>query len=794
LLLFRLQKELDMPLQELITGPNPAREDVQQTAFSYDVLGRYVCNNWQEVTAAQGPGGYPFDVVVIGAGMYGAYCAEKLYRSGALSALRILILDAGAFLLPSHIQNLPQQLGGNVGGPKYLRARDDTSGTQNVIWGMPWISNERFPGLAYCIGGRSLFWGGWSPPLTTDDLSNWPSNLNTYLTSAAGYRYTATEIGTATTTDFITKTPLFNALLSGIQSALPLDGITEVSEAPLAVEGAPPQSGLFAFDKFSSAPFIMDALRQDVSVNSGYGDLSRRIFLVPRVQVHRLNVTGNAVTSIDLSVEGARQTLPVAAGTSIILANGTVEATRLALESLGVGSLQFGSPRVGNLMAHLRSNITVRIKRSAFGLGAPVDLETVALLVRGSALGRRFHHQVTAAAVMGANPETNMWSMVPDIDVIGSLLANQDPNWVSITFRGIGEMEDQRIVGNINPAMSWIDLSPETDQWGMRRAYVNLVATQNDRKLWAAMDKSAFDLALKLAKSPANIEYWNPPANQWQSAQPQPDSAGRGFWQDSLGTTHHEAGTLFMGAPGASITDGNGKLHGKANAYVAGPAVFPTLGSANPSLTALSLSRRTAQAIVSAATPGPTSGFTALSLVPADWQMVKLPNSPAAMIHYGTVMETEGWYGLYWYLKDQFANFLLSLDWRISRREENSGVYIRIPAPTATNALQEADSKGHEVQIDQRGYDSVTNTEGHPLKVTGAIYDLQAPSASTAVQIGAWNSYMIEANGPSIRVTLNGQLVNDYLSSRQQSGYIALQAHDFLSRTQFRNLQVKKLP
>jgi Domain of Unknown Function (DUF1080) len=53
---------------------------------------------------------------------------------------------------------------------------------------------------------------------------------------------------------------------------------------------------------------------------------------------------------------------------------------------------------------------------------------------------------------------------------------------------------------------------------------------------------------------------------------------------------------------------------------------------------------------------------------------------------------------------------------------------------------------------------------------------------------------VIEANGPRIRVTLNGQLVNDYQSPREQTGNIALQAHDFLSRTQFRNLYVKKLP
>ena len=783
-----------MPLNELTITTNPARDDVQQTDFGYDVVPRYVCNNWQEIAAAQGPGAYPFDAVIIGAGMFGGYCAEKLYRRGSGGALRILLLDAGAFLIPSHIQNLPQQLGGKVGGANYLRTRDDVSGAQNVVWGMPWISNEPFPGLAYCIGGRSLFWGGWSPPLTAADLANWPSDVATYLTGDSGYASTATEIGTALTTDFIKQTSLFDALLNGIKGALPLSGIIEAGEAPLAVVGSAPRSGLFAFDKFSSAPFIMDAIRNDVAVNgSSGGDARRRLFLVPRSQVHRLNMSGNAVTSIDMSVDGVRQQLALAPGCAIIVANGTIEATRLALESLAVGSQQFGSRRVGNLMAHLRSNITVRIKRAALGLGPPADLETVALIARGTAIGRRFHHQITAADVAGPNPEATMWSMVPDIDVIDSLLANEDPNWVSITLRGIGEMEDQRVVGNIDPARSWVDLSPETDQWGMRRAYVNLVPTPNDRQLWAAMDRSAFDLAFALAgKKAANIEYWN--GQGWQLARPQPDASGRGFWQDKLGTTHHEAGTLFMGAPGASITDTNGKFHGKDNVYVAGPAVFPTLGSANPSLTALSLARRTTNAIVAATAGNPGAGYAPLSLSPADWQMVKLPNSPATMIHYGSVLETSGWYGLYWYTKEPFSNFVLSIDWRISRREENSGVYIRVPAPGVANPLQAADSQGHEIQIDQRGFDSVTGTEGHPLKVTGAIYDLQPPFASTQVPIGTWNTFIIEANGPRIRVTLNGQLVNDYQSPREQSGYLALQAHDFLSRTQFRNVFVKKLP
>src|SRR6266851_9074778 len=134
-------------------------------------------------------------------------------------------LRAAALTPPIHIQNLPQQLGGKVGGPNYLRMRDDASGAQNVIWGMPWTSNEPFPGLAYCIGGRSLFWGGWSPPLTDPDFANWPNDVVAFLKSATGYTYTANEIGTSTTTDFITKTALFTALLNAINGAIPLDGM-----------------------------------------------------------------------------------------------------------------------------------------------------------------------------------------------------------------------------------------------------------------------------------------------------------------------------------------------------------------------------------------------------------------------------------------------------------------------------------------------------------------------------------------------------------------------------------------
>lgn len=95
-------------------------------------------------------------------------------------------------------------------------------------------------------------------------------------------------------------------------------------------------------------------------------------------------------------------------------------------------------------------------------------------------------------------------------------------------------MEDDRTIPP-RTDRSWIDLSNETDEWGMRRAYVNLVATKNDRDLWADMDEASFALAAQLAGSPADIEYWNKPANQWQAQRPQPGADGRGFWQDAFG-------------------------------------------------------------------------------------------------------------------------------------------------------------------------------------------------------------------------------------------------------------------
>jgi Domain of Unknown Function (DUF1080)/GMC oxidoreductase len=254
------------------------------------------------------------------------------------------------------------------------------------------------------------------------------------------------------------------------------------------------------------------------------------------------------------------------------------------------------------------------------------------------------------------------------------------------------------------------------------------------------------------------------------------------------GSTHNEAGTLFAGAPGASITDSNGKFHDVTNVYVAGPAVFLSLGSTNPSLTALSLSRRTATAIVAAAVnapPGP--GFVPLPMNPADWQLVAQSGDTPQMLHAGGALETAGGYGLYFYTKEQFADFKLWLEWRQAHTGDDSGVFIRTPGPGIADALQQAGDLGHEIQVDDVGA-----PDGTAIHRTGAIYALRGPTSFPVKPVGEWNTFLIEANGPHITVTLNGIMVNSYVSSREQFGYLALQIRDFPSRVQFRNMQVKR--
>lgn len=840
----------------------------QTTDFTKDVLGRYICNGIDEAIHStdkngQRPDGSPqsdarpFDVIVVGGGSFGPAFAQHLFAQDPTHSHRILVLDAGSLVLTEHVQNYPP-IGLNVPGP----TPTDPFVLRNEVWGLPWRSNVPggFVGLAYCLGGRSVYFGGWSPQLldTATDTempqTRWPvgvvNDLNTrYFAEAAG------QIGTDEANDFVNG-PMHDALrkqlFDGINankvqdaikpSKLPLNlkvppGTPAAKkeqfklEAPLAVQSRI-DSGLFPFNKFSAAPLLIKAARvasTESTQGTGYpDDVKKHFMVVPHCRVIRLatNVQNGVgrVTGIEVeaytpvcgdgsNAQKQRMTLPVPDNGKVIIALGTIESTRLALLSFA-GITNYG--QIGkNLMAHLRSNLTIRIPRTSLSSLDPAvkALQASALFVKGRhsfADGSKgyFHLQITAAGLAqpGADSEAELFKKIPDLDSLSAMQHATDTT-VVITIRGIGETQAQNPGNNIS-------LTGETDEVGMQRAFVTYNLGAKDQELWDAMDKASDDVAKVFAGGNGFVVFT---ASGPQTVPASADlkqlvpytSTAQGGRRDGMGTTHHEAGPLWMGDdPNTSVTDTNARFHCVENAYVAGPALLPTVGSPNPMLTGVALARRLAdQLTVAPFTPDP--GFTML-FDGADltkWRMSTIRNQPNN--NSGTFLVVDrsleslpgNDLGMLWHIDPTPPNFVLKLEWLRWRDDDNSGVFLRFPDPDSknyNNTAYVAINFGFEVQIDQLARD-----DGAAIHKTGAIYGFAGPTDPNNLPVkplGEWNEFEIHAQGQHYTVFLNGSKVTEYDNPDSARGlpsapgapsFLGLQTHT--GRVAFRKIQIKAL-
>src|SRR6185369_46960 len=437
----------------------------QDTSFTFDIPGRYICNTLDEALDSTNPGladqadARPFDFIVIGGGSFGAALTARLFNLDRTHSHRILVLEAGPLALQEHVQNLPPDLS------------PPGKGAPGTVWGQPWLSdspasfNQNFPGLAFCVGGRSVFWGGWSPYLIDSEVADpsWPANVRKDLMTPVlppgnpkeSYLDTAArQIGTDTTNDFVFG-PLHEAMRSQLFTGLKArpggvgDVLTgnrgalnrkEELEAPLAVSSSSPRPGFFSLNKFSGVQLLFRALRVAQSEAEAAAPRSsttevqntkKRLMLVDNCYVTRLERTGSRVSRIVVQSQGAERRIDVPAGGKVFLALGTIENTRLALNTVP------GNPRIGrNLMAHLRSNLTIRVPRTAFGDALdpskepdPVkkqllqELQISALFVKGihthgDGTKGHYHVQITASGVgeLGMNSEAELFKKIPNID------------------------------------------------------------------------------------------------------------------------------------------------------------------------------------------------------------------------------------------------------------------------------------------------------------------------------------------------------------------------------------------
>jgi choline dehydrogenase-like flavoprotein len=806
------------------------------TSFTKDEQGRYLCNDFSETEAWRREGGRPFDIIIVGGGMFGAAIAEHLWfrQRQAGGGLRTLVVEAGLFTLPEHVQNTgilglsdpsnPFSLDLNAKQPEPPR---------NEVWGVPWISGIPFKGLAYTVGGRSLYWGGWSPRLLGEEMATWPATTVADLNSRY-FDESSRQIGVDETNDFIfgelhhvLRRQLFDAV-GTIKDVMPLpalppspllkpgadplellgltspDGLSPADlldmlklEAPLAVQARPPHAGFFPLNKFSTVPLMMKAAR--IASTGGVSDGKKDFMLLPDTHVLTLSKERTAAGTWRITgVDTSRGRIDLASGGIVVIALGTIESARIALASFEGSGLPT-LPLIGkNLIAHLRSNLVIRVPRSAIPGLSPTtnELQTAALFVKGRAtrangeLLGRFHLQIAASGGGGTvGGEDELYRKVPDIDFYDQLRSSTDTH-VAIAIRGLGEMEPADPNDFLAHA-SRVDLDARTDEYSVRRASVTLAQTLRDGDLWTAMD----DAMVKVAAVFAPGQTISPPAH------------------DGLGTTHHEAGTLRMDPdPTRGVTDADGRFHYTENLYAAGPALFPSIGSPNPMLTGIALSRRTGDLIMApaplAGDPGFEVHFDGTSL--GNWTMSTISNQPGRddpgdfRVRRGLLESRTGTdLGLLWLKQPTPERYVLRLQWMMTAPDDNSGVYFGFPDPRNEgydNTAYVGVNFGFEVQIDE-----FARPDNAPIHRTGAIYGFKGPDLPPATHpVGEWNDYEITIDGPDITVSLNSQMVNQFHftgdpqsprrgqpSTPQDPRFLGLQTHT--GRLFFRRIQWRAL-
>lgn len=132
----------------------------------------------------------------------------------------------------------------------------------------------------------------------------------------------------------------------------------------------------------------------------------------------------------------------------------------------------------------------------------------------------------------------------------------------------------------------------------------------------------------------------------------------------------------------------------------------------------------------------------------------------------------------------ELANFILHVEWRFRKVEGetkyNSGVFVRTTADGNTAWYQAqvgAPSNG--------GYFFYVDTTGKRTTLTSEM------TSNPVKDAGEWNTYEISAEGPRVRLMVNGVETSHFDCDRLK-GYAGLEAEYY--HIEFRNIRLRELP
>lgn len=465
------------------------------------------------------------DCLVIGSGTSGVTTALELAKSG----LKVVILEAGPFMLPQHVGTSP------------FRSREDLVPAihELVRYGTAWHDSAAAADTARplpennnawsVVGGRTIFWGGCTPRFIAEDFADWPFGLDEIMPYYQRAESLMHVSGATPGRSPFFKSPGQDRLIEALNG----DGIA-ARPVPVAVDTEAVRNGHISRGFDSS---VARLLRSGRLVK--FGD-KPGVSLVAEAAVTALNQDGDRIASVTV-LDRRRDRLVELRPRHICLCGGTIQSSRLVLAS----GLDTGSADVGRYISDHP------FVQGLMKLDKPLD-SAPAYLFLDSTGQQRFQVQI-----QGPFPET--WYS----PYHATVWLDTDPDGLYFLFYcfGVGAMQrDNRVaLGGQRDARAG----------GMRDYRVIYDRADSDIALLDEMQAFMPRVAKGMGAQVEKMQI-NPP-----------------------GAALHEVGGLRMGRErGEGVTDPNGRFWAIRNLSAHDASIWRSQGAANSYLTITAVALR----------------------------------------------------------------------------------------------------------------------------------------------------------------------------------------------------------